>query len=139
MSFKWKDRYNLNIDEIDRQHMKLFEIGLRAYDLAMTDDSYDHYDEIVAILNELLDYTEYHFDYEEKLMESYGYTGYNAQKQEHGFFVGKIRAMVSKDIDSDQQKAVTEVIDFLSEWISNHILLSDRKYALYFEEKGIKV
>lgn len=139
MSFKWKDRYNLNISEIDSQHRKLFEIGARAYDLAMVDDSYDHYDEIVSILQELLDYTEYHFNFEERLMESYKYDGYGAQKQEHGFFISKIRAMISKDIDSDQKKAVTEVIDFLSEWISSHILFSDRKYAAYFEENGIKV
>jgi hemerythrin len=139
MSFKWKDRYNLNINEIDKQHRRLFEIGARAYDLAMLDDSFDHYDEIIAIFNELLDYTEYHFTYEEKLMETYKYEGHDRQKQEHAFFIGKIREMTSKDIDSDQKKAVLEVMDFLSEWISSHILFSDRKYAVFFEEKGISI
>ena len=139
MSFKWKDRYNLNISEIDKQHRKLFEIGARAYDLVMLDDSFDHYDEIIGIFNELLEYTEYHFDYEEKLMEAYKYDGYGHQKQEHAFFINKIKEMTSRDIDSNQQKAVLDVIDFLSEWIGSHILLSDRKYAASFEEKGIKI
>lgn len=139
MSFQWKDRYNLNIDEIDKQHKKLFEIGARVYDLAILDDSYDHYDEIMVLLNELLEYTEYHFTFEENLMKTYKYDGFGEQHQEHGFYVNKIKSISSKDIDNNQQKTIIEIVDFLSEWISSHILFSDRKYATYFKEKGIVV
>ena len=69
MAFKWKERYKLGIEEIDRQHKNLFDIGARVYDLAVLKDSYDHYDEIMSVLNELLDYTKYHFTYEEDLIK----------------------------------------------------------------------
>jgi len=68
VAFEWKDRYSLNIGEIDKQHKRLFEIGARVYDLAVLNDSYDHYDEIMKTLDELLEYTEYHFRYEENIM-----------------------------------------------------------------------
>lgn len=139
MSFQWKDRYNLGIAEIDQQHKKLFDIGRRVYDLAALDDSYDHYDEIMGLIDELLEYTEYHFDYEEKLMEKYNYEGYAQQLEEHKFYTDKIKGISARDVDSDQQKATVEIVDFLSEWISSHIVFSDRKYASYFKEKGIVV
>ena len=60
MSFEWKDRYSLQIPEIDAQHknyLKL-EIGLMSL---LLNDGYDHYDEIMAIIDELFNYTKYHF------------------------------------------------------------------------------
>ncbi len=137
MSFQWKERYNLGIAEIDSQHKKLFEIGSRVYELAISNDSYDHYDEVLGMLNELLEYTEYHFNYEEEIMKKYNYVEFNQQKEDHEYYVQKIKSIASKDIDADQQKAIIEIVDFLSEWISSHIIFSDRKYAMFFKEKGI--
>lgn len=137
MGFKWRDRYSLNIPAIDEQHKKLFEIGNRAYELAILNDGYDHYDEIMSIVDELLDYTKYHFEYEEELMEKYKYTGITHQHKEHSFYVDKINNMSEENVDADQQKAVLDILDFLSEWISSHILISDRKYADDFKAKGI--
>lgn len=137
MSFKWKDRYNLHIPEIDQQHKRLFEIGNEAYELAKLNDGFDHYDEIVYIIDQLLDYTKYHFEYEEKLMKKYEYVGLDHQFKEHTYYVDKIRSFSSQDIDENQQQSVLEILDFLSEWISSHILISDRKYANDFKERGI--
>ncbi len=137
MAFEWKDRYNLGIPEIDKQHQKLFEIGARVYDLAMINDDYDHYDEIMELLQELLNYTEYHFRYEEELMSKYQYSDIGQQKDDHNFYVQKIKSISSRDIDSEQQKTTLEIVDFLSQWISSHITFSDRKYAMEFKAKGI--
>lgn len=137
MAFNWKERYSLNIPTIDTQHKKLFEIGNRAYELAILNDGYDHYDEIMSIVDELLDYTKYHFEYEEELMEKYKYTGITHQHKEHNFYVDKIKNISEENVDADQQKAVLDILDFLSEWISSHILISDRKYANDFKERGI--
>lgn len=137
MAFEWKERYNLHIEEIDKQHKRLFAIGARVYDLAVLDDSYDHYDEIQEMLNELLEYTEYHFNYEENIMKTHNYTGFTQQLHEHRFYINKIKTISNRDIDEDQHQAVLDIVDFLSEWISSHILFEDRKYAAYFEENGI--
>ncbi|MCG8540249.1 MAG: bacteriohemerythrin [Clostridia bacterium] len=137
MSFKWKDRYSLGIPTIDSQHKKLFEIGNRAYELAILNDGHDHYDEIMVIVDELLDYTEYHFEYEEALMKKYGYEHLIHQHKEHNFYIDKIKNISEENVDADQQKAILDILDFLSQWISSHILISDRKYADYFKEKGL--
>lgn len=134
MSFKWKEDYNLNIKEIDKQHKKLMEIGKRAYDIAIIDDEYDRYDEIMTIIDELLEYTKYHFDYEENMLKEYNYEHIHDQEEEHGFYVYKINEVASReDIDDNQRKVILEIIDFLSEWISKHIMVADRKYAVFLK------
>ena len=135
-AFKWKEEYNLNIEEIDKQHKKLMEIGERAYDIAIIDDGYDRYDEIMTIIDELLDYTKYHFEYEEKMLKEHNYDHIHDQEEAHGFYVYKINEVASRDdeeIDDNQRKVVLEIIDFLSEWISTHINVEDRKYALFLK------
>ncbi len=134
MSFKWKEEYNLNIDEIDKQHKKLMEIGRRAYDIAVIDDGYDRYDEIMTIIDELLEYTKYHFEYEEDMLKKCNYDHIHDQEEEHGFYVYKINEVASReDIDDNQRKVILEIIDFLSEWISKHIMIADRKYAEFLK------
>jgi len=137
MSFQWKERYMLGIDEIDKQHKKLFEIGNHVYDIAILNDSFDHYDEIMTLLQELYDYTQYHFGYEEELMKAHNYQGCAQQEHEHQFFVQKIESTLSDDIDNHQQETILEILNFLSEWISSHIMISDRKYADDFKARGI--
>jgi hemerythrin len=133
-AFKWKEEYNLNIEEIDKQHKKLMEIGRKAYDIAIIDDGYDRYDEIMTIIDELLEYTKYHFEYEENMLKKYNYEHIHDQKEEHGFYVYKINEVASReDIDDNQRKVILEIIDFLSEWISQHINVADRKYALFLK------
>lgn len=137
-AFQWKDRYSLNIPEIDSQHKRLFEIGEHAYELASLNDDFDHFDEIISIVNELLDYTQYHFGYEEKLMERLNYPDLDDHISSHKFYIDKIRSITDSRVDDDQQKALLDILDFLAEWISSHILISDRKYMDYFSRQGIK-
>lgn len=136
MSFKWKEDYCLNIEEIDIQHKKLLEIGEKVYDIAMLDDGYDHYDEIMTVLDELLEYTEYHFGYEEKMLKEKNYKELHDQEEEHYYYIYKIKSIASReDIDDNQRKTILEILDFLSQWITNHIMVSDRKYADYLNQK----
>ena len=132
--FKWKEEYNLIIEEIDKQHRKLMEIGKKAYDIAIIDDGYDRYDEIISIIDELLEYTKYHFEYEENMLKEYNYDHIHEQVEEHGFYVYKINEVSEReDIDDNQRKVILEIIDFLSEWISQHIMVADRKYAVFLK------
>lgn len=137
MLFKWKDSYSVNVKEIDIQHRKLLEIGSRVYDLASLKDDYDHYDEIMEILEELKDYTIYHFGYEEDLMKKHGYDDLDMHQMEHTFFIKKVERILRKDIDSRQDETVMEIVQFIADWVSSHILQSDMKYKVFFNENGV--
>ncbi|MBP2031831.1 hemerythrin [Clostridium algifaecis] len=134
MAFEWNEKYSLNIEEIDNQHKQLMAIGKKAYDIAILDDGYDRYDEIMTIIDELLDYTKYHFEYEENMLKKYNYGHIHEQEEEHGFYIYKINEVASReDLDDNQRKVILEIIEFLSQWITQHIMVADRQYAVFLK------
>lgn len=134
---RWKEIYKCNVEEIDNQHKKLFEIGSRVFELASLKDGCDHYDGIMDVLQELKDYTIYHFNFEEKLMLENKYEEYENHKVEHDFFIKKIMRLEKKDIDKQQNEALIDIINFVADWISSHILKTDMEYKEFFNSKGI--
>jgi hemerythrin len=138
MYLKWKEEYNTGIETIDKQHKHLMEIGSKIYELADADDGADHYDEIMAILAELKEYTVYHFGYEERLMKEYGYENYEPHKFQHYFFVKKIDKLEDEDIDSKQNETILSLVRFIFDWITSHILKEDMGYKDFFISKGVE-
>jgi hemerythrin len=135
--FKWKDAYSCNIAKIDEQHKKLLSIGEKLYDIVRSKNYLDHYDEIMQILYEMRDYTVYHFNYEEELMEKYGFELLDLQRKQHQQFVKKINAFAKQDIDEEQNRISLELVTFVADWIEHHILGSDQKYMEFFNQKGV--
>ncbi len=137
MHFGWKDTFSVNVGEIDKQHRKLFEIGGKISDLVMADDEFDHFDEIMTILEEMKEYTIYHFNYEEKLMEKYGFQESDAHKFEHLFLIKKLQKLQASDFDMNQKEGVVNLVTFISDWIAGHILKTDMKYKEFFNRNGL--
>lgn len=125
--FEFTDDYKTNIDIVDEEHRKLFEIVERTYEVINADLIPDKYDHIVSIIDELKDYTKLHFEDEEKYMESIGYEGLKAQKLAHESFVERLAEINMEEVDDSQQEYLCELIDFLLGWLKNHILKMDKK------------
>jgi hemerythrin len=126
---KWQDAYNTGIEKLDVQHRRLFEIANEAYGLLKNDLRVDKYDDIVAILTELRDYTRYHFQTEEEYMMSIGYKKFLSHKAEHADFIAKIDEVDLNKIDSNQDEYLRTTLDFVCNWITGHILGRDKQYA----------
>jgi hemerythrin len=123
---KWKDEYLIGIDEIDKQHEKIFEIGGRAYELLKNDMYIDKYDKIIEVINELKDYAVFHFKYEEEYMFKIGYKKFFAQKVAHDDFIKKINDIDINKIDENQDAQLLSIIEFVINWIAEHILKNDK-------------
>jgi hemerythrin len=81
--YEMKPEYYTGIDFIDQEHTKLFEIANKAYEVLTNDFIPDKYDYIVEVINELRDYTKYHFSHEESYMNSISYKRIFSQKVSH--------------------------------------------------------
>ncbi|AEF16463.1 MULTISPECIES: bacteriohemerythrin [Thermoanaerobacterium] len=125
----WKEDFRLGIDEIDKQHKRLFDIANEAYDLLKNEFAIDKYDHIVEIIKELKDYTIYHFDYEEDYMKSIGFKKLLSHKVLHDDFKEKINNIDLDKIDQNQDEYIKDILNFLVDWIEKHILKDDRLYA----------
>lgn len=125
----WKEDFRLGIDEIDKQHKKLFDIANEAYDLLKNEFAIDKYDHIVDIIKELKNYTIYHFDYEENYMKSIGFKKLLSHKVLHDDFKEKINNIDLDKIDQNQDEYIKDILNFLVDWIERHILKDDKLYA----------
>lgn len=134
---QWKPELATGVKQIDEQHKNLVDICSRTFTLAKSRDEVDHYDEIVSLLEELRDYTRYHFSFEESLLEKFNYTDFEQQKMEHYLFLKRIEKMDMGNIDKDQTNSVLEILDMLVDWISSHIMNTDMKYAQLLKANGM--
>lgn len=130
---KWEDKYRTGVAQIDEQHQRLFAIANEAYGLLKNELRTDKYDDIVAILAELRDYTKYHFQSEEEYMLSIGYKKFLSHKAEHADFIAKIAEVDLDKVDDNQDAYLRETLDFVATWIAEHILGRD---MLYVTAKG---
>jgi len=122
----WKDEYSIGVTEIDEQHKKLFEIVNRMQVLLCDELILDKYDSIIAIINELKEYTIYHFKTEEEYMIKIGYKKLFSQKVLHHDFVEKINSIDLSQIDNDQNNYLNEILYFVCDWLVTHILKEDK-------------
>ena len=127
MKYEFTKDYYTGIDFIDEEHAKLFEIANRAYDLLTNQFVTDKYDAIVAVLEELKDYTKYHFNHEEEYMKSINYPKRFSQLHQHTQFINKLESYNLKEIDVNQQEGLLEILDFLALWLQSHIKGMDKK------------
>lgn len=133
---KWKDDFSVKVSVLDDQHKELFNLGNKIYNALKTEKE-DKYDEIVRLLDELEEYTRYHFKTEEKLLEKYGVVVSDEHKKEHEDFVIKLMEAKTRDLDSNQEKVLYGMLNFVADWITNHILNTDKEYSQPLNEKGI--
>lgn len=122
----FKDEYKTGIDSIDNEHRRLFEIANQAYETLMSEFIMDKYDYIVSIINELKEYARTHFKHEEEYMLSIKYKKFFAQKLDHDKFLEKLDNYDLVSIDENQRDALLELLEFLNDWLTNHIVKSDK-------------
>lgn len=127
--FEMKEEYYIGIKEIDEQHKKLFQIANDTYHLLNNAYIADKYDNIIALLNELRDYTATHFTEEEAYMESIKYKKILSHKVEHQEFLDKINDIEINDLESNQEGIIMDILNFIYDWLVHHILEKDKLIA----------
>lgn len=140
--FAFTSKYMTGIGLIDEEHRHLFDIIRETNDLIHAEFLHDKYDEIMRLLTELKDYTEFHFSDEEALMERMQYPELEAQKRAHSAFVEKLVEIDLHDLDEmddNQQDYLLDLIRFLLNWLTNHILGCDCRIGEYAREHNLSV
>lgn len=125
--FVFTEEYYTGIAFVDEEHKELFRIIEDVNQVIVHEYVHDKYDEIVRLLEELKNYTHYHFNDEEEYMEKIGYAGLEAQKQAHDVFIRRLEELDLEEIDDHQQQTLEELMEFLTGWLVNHILHMDKK------------
>ncbi|MBN1990305.1 MAG: hemerythrin family protein [Bacteroidales bacterium] len=132
--FLWDDKYAFGIDSIDEDHKVLVSLINQLY-VAMSQGKARAV--ISGIVTQMVDYAKVHFRREEFFFKGISYTESAEHKAEHDAFSNRV-ADFKTELDAGNVGISIEVISFLREWLTNHILVSDKKYVAAFKKFGIK-
>ena len=131
---QWKEEYSVGILHIDQDHKKLISLLNQftiAYDYAMS-EAFEK-----EALEELIAYTKYHFQREEKLMDDNDYPDVIAHKAQHKEMIDQ----VGKFAEIYQEKghdSLKEISEYLTVWLINHINGTDKAYSQHLHDRGVK-
>ena len=131
---QWTEKLSVSVVGIDAHHKVLIDMINQLHD-AMRSGKVDQ--ELGDILDKLIEYTDFHFKYEENLMGKNGYPGMVVHKNAHKLLIDQVLDLQAK-FKKGQAGLSIHVINFLKDWLANHILGEDKKFGAYLNTKGIK-
>lgn len=135
----WESKYETGIESIDNQHMQLVAMISELSELvtsAVQGD--DIYDEMMAMLESLTQYTVDHFKYEEALLEQFQYDELAAHKVEHEKLIAEIESLDLRSADEDQAAFGKKIMKSLISWLFKHISGTDFLYRDLLISKGVQ-
>jgi hemerythrin len=123
----WNDGYSIGVQQIDEHHQHLFFLSNRFHDIFVKDAPSQ---DLSPLFDELIDYVIYHFAAEEQLMQEYRFHEYEMHRKEHENFSQRL-VELDKQHSHDKKHLLIEVVVFLNNWLTSHILQSDAEFGRF--------
>ena len=120
----------IGIDEIDDDHGKLINL-FNILNHSVTEGAATGY--VMAVLEELINCTVWHFSHEERLMLKYGYDAYEEHKADHQDLVAGVRELQQKFLQTGKLDE-KEHLEYLEHWLTEHILVADIRLGSFLIE-----
>jgi hemerythrin-like metal-binding protein/PAS domain S-box-containing protein/putative nucleotidyltransferase with HDIG domain len=131
---QWTENFSVGVRELDKQHQKLIKLLNRL--ISMQGSKEAHSEAVSDILLDMTTYTQVHFTAEERLMEAYDFPGLKEHIKQHSDFRKKITDLsTATTIGAEQIPGA--LLEFISDWLTHHILIDDMAYRSFFREKGL--
>lgn len=133
MRIRWSSDLETGVRAIDLQHEELIGM-LNELDAAHSGGCAQSV--LDDVLQRLGTYVIFHFGTEESLMASLPHNETHAKqhRQQHADFIEKLSAIRAQAQD-DGPRTMEALIDYLNEWLYQHILKSDRELAAMLNQK----
>lgn len=134
---EWDSSFEVGDPEIDAQHLDLFTNSIKL--LNSINKNADKTD-IYKLITLIEDYTNIHFDTEEKYLEQNNYPFIERQKTQHQNLIRSFK-LLKKEIDSKTASKVFlmfRIQILLIDWIVNHVFKEDQHFGKYINKASGK-
>jgi len=130
---EWSDGLSVGVKAIDDDHKHLISIINKLF-IALDNNASTKI--LETVFNELEKYTVYHFDHEEQLMyaqcSSFEDEAYiDAHVKQHKRFFNDIPQLKKKLLNASSKDLALEVVEFLANWLLEHIITEDLSFTEY--------
>lgn len=91
---------------------------------------------ILATIDELIDYTGYHFGFEEKYLKDFSYNKFDEYKAIHDQFLSTVKAYRST-YSENESISLIKLLTYIKSWVQYYIPLHDQQYISLFKNNGL--
>lgn len=121
---------SVNYEPLDNQHKKWIELFNRLYQAYISQSDSKT---VQMVLKDLVDYTVWHFDFENRMMEKYNFKGYDEHKVQHDDILEEVKVIYNK-LEKGEEISMVNILEFLKKWLINHILKTDLVLGRYLKQ-----
>jgi len=129
----WDKSLSVNIKQIDEEHKVWIGLINTLHDAMKLGQGRAALNKII---DEVVNYTYFHFESEEKLFKQHGFPETGSHKKIHDDFVIEIKKM-KESLGTEHSVSAIRVMEQLKSWLTNHIMVHDKKYGVYLNSKGV--
>lgn len=127
--FIWSDDLRIGVDAIDKDHQILLSLTNKISSGFCTETSLNN------LITDLVEYTQYHLEREEMIMEVCGYPRLKKHRKCHQKLIDKINDL-ARDWHENKDPDIRHRFGyFLRDWLVTHIKAEDAKIAQYTNGK----
>ena len=127
----WQPAMSMGIEALDEEHRLLIGMINSLHEQWASGDAREKARET---LMEMRRYAFNHFQHEEGMMLADGYPRLEEHQAQHEGF--RVRLRHFEELAHQGKESPSDVLTFLSDWLTNHILASDRDYARFVRSKA---
>ena len=129
---RWNNSLSVGIASIDSQHQTLVQL---------INELYRHIGDsekttVQNTLQRLIDYTDKHFKFEEKLFREHEYPEQDKHIHAHKKLLEQVMSFQER-IRKGESDVSVELLEFLKEWLIKHIKNTDMNYSPFLLGKGV--
>jgi hemerythrin len=130
----WDASFSVKVEMIDKQHQMLVQM-VNELNNAMLNGN--EKETIGKLIDKLITYAAMHFAREEHYFDTLGYPETDVHKQQHDDFEKKVSSFEA-DFKADRQSLSQDIMQFLSNWLVEHIKGSDKKFGPFLTARGVQ-
>lgn len=131
---EWDEKYSVGVQVLDQQHKAMF---------SMINQLIDHLNSnslqsaVELLMKQLIAYKQAHFGLEEKYFQEFQYEHADEHILKHREF-GKKLDEINERCSEDYLSCAFLLVDYLEDWLIDHLMTMDQGYVKCFHEHGLK-
>ncbi|MGA3160266.1 MAG: bacteriohemerythrin [Terracidiphilus sp.] len=139
MLLMWTENLSVGVKAFDDDHKRMIRMINELHGVLQDVDTEGKIpnEEIEIALHRLENYIQYHCMQEEAVMAKTGYAELEEHKEEHTQLAAILAEMARRFQGSTDPAHAGEIMQFIYDWLTNHINVTDKKYTVHLNSKGI--
>jgi hemerythrin len=130
----WDDKMSVGVKAMDNDHKKLVGMLNELHQGVLSGDDQKT---LGAVVERLIQYTKDHLAREEKLLAKYGFPDCHEHHQQHDQMIAKVLIAQANFRCGKADFLTAELMEFLKDWLTSHILESDKEYGPFMNQHGV--